>query len=315
MKYENNFIVIIAVAIAIYALFLFIADYNSISENINRFQIEYLIPILLLVAASWIPLIVKWNYLLKKNGINIPIRKSILIWFSGSALSIVPGQVGELIKSQLIKNIFDVRRSKTLPIIFAEKFYGLIAALIAFIIGNVVFAVNFALIFVTCILIFVTFFFVYYKPVFEFILNKVTKIKFFTKYTDNASESYETLRNSTNLTTSAICIILSFIYWVIISASVYLVFLAFDIETISFLESISIYTSSIILGIITLIPGGLGVTEGSLVGLLALKGIDVSSALLLVIVIRLVTYWFPVSIGFIGLKLSGGLSLSKNFKN
>ena len=35
---------------------------------------------------------------LKKNSIHIPLKTTILIWLSGSALSITPGQVGELIK-------------------------------------------------------------------------------------------------------------------------------------------------------------------------------------------------------------------------
>jgi uncharacterized protein (TIRG00374 family) len=91
--------------------------------------------------------------------------------------------------------------------------------------------------------------------------------------------------------------------------------LAFGIEGTSFLKTISIYASSVIIGVITFIPGGLGITEGSLAGLFTLEGIDVSIALILSIVIRLTTLWYSVSIGFVGLKLSGGLSLSRNFKN
>ena len=68
--------------------------YQKLSEEITNFQIEYLVPILLLVTISWIPLIVKWHLLLKKNGINIPFRKNILIWLSGSALNATPGQLG-----------------------------------------------------------------------------------------------------------------------------------------------------------------------------------------------------------------------------
>lgn len=105
MKFENNFIVIIIAAVGIYAIFLFISDYNILSQKIINFQIEYLIPILLIVTASWVPLNLKWYYLLKKNGINIPFRKSVLIWLSGSALIATPGQLGELIKSQLIKTL------------------------------------------------------------------------------------------------------------------------------------------------------------------------------------------------------------------
>jgi uncharacterized membrane protein YbhN (UPF0104 family) len=71
---------------------------------------------------------------------------------------------------------------------------------------------------------------------------------------------------------------------------------------------ISIYSSSLIIGAISFIPGGVGITEGSIAGLLTLGGIELSVALVLGIMIRIFTLWFGVGIGFIFLKLSGGLA-------
>ena len=315
MKFGNNVILMVVIAIAIYAIFLFISDYQKLSEEITNFQIEYLIPILSLVTISWIPLILKWHLLLKKNGINIPFRKNILIWLSGSALNATPGQLGGLIKSQLIKTLYDVPRTKTAPIVLLEKFYGLTGAIIAGIIGVIILGMDFNLVLFSIIILFVIFFLIYYRPVFQYGLKRITKFKFFSKYSDNIADSYEILRNSTGPGIASICIVLSISYWILVSLAVYLTLLAFGIEGTSFLKTISIYTSSVVIGVISFIPGGLGITEGSLVGLFTLEGIDVSLALILSVIIRLVTLWYSVSIGFIGLKLSGGLSLSKNFKD
>jgi len=315
MKLENKIVLIIVISIAIYASFLFFSDYNSISENINYFKIEYTIPILLLVAASWIPLILKWDYLLKKNSIHIPLKTTILIWLSGSALSITPGQVGELIKSQLLKNIFNIPRSKTAPIIFVDKFYDLTGAIIASIIGIIILDIDFKLIILSIITLGIIFFLIYYRPVFEFFLKKITKLKFFSKYSENITDSYEIVKNSTSYKTASISISLSIIYWIMIASSVYLILLAFDIHSINFLQSIATYPASVLIGVASFIPGGVGVTEGSLAGLFVLQGMDISLALIVSIFIRIFTLWFSVSIGFIGLKLSGGLSLSRNFKN
>ena len=315
MKFGNNIILMIVITIAIYAIFLFISDYQKLSEEITNFQIEYLIPILLLVTISWIPLIVKWHLLLKKNGINIPFRKNILIWLSGSALNATPGQLGGLIKSQLIKTLYDIPRTKTAPVVLVEKFYALAGAIIAGIIGIIILGMDFNLVLFSIAILSVIFFLIYYRPVFQYGLKRITKFKFFSKYSDNIADSYEILRNSTGPGIASICIVLSISYWILVSLAVYLTLLAFGIEGTSFLKTISIYTSSVVIGVISFIPGGLGITEGSLVGLFTLEGIDVSLALILSVIIRLVTLWYSVSIGFIGLKLSGGLSLSKNFKD
>ena len=146
MKFENNIILIIVVAIAIYAIFLFISDYQKISDAVIDFRIEYLIPILSLVTASWIPLILKWRLLLKKNGINIPFRKNILIWLSGTALAMTPGHIGELIKSQIIKTLYNIPRTKTAPVVLVEKFYALTGAIIAGIIGIIILGMDFNLV-------------------------------------------------------------------------------------------------------------------------------------------------------------------------
>ena len=61
---------------------------------------------------------------------------------------------------------------------------------------------------------------------------------------------------------------------------------------------ISIYSSSLIIGAISFIPGGVGITEGSIAGLLTLGGIELSVALVLGIMIRIFTLWFGVGIGF-----------------
>ena len=315
MKLENNIILMIVAAAAIYAIFLFISDYQKISDVVIDFKIEYLIPILSLVTVSWIPLILMWHLLLKKNGINIPFRKNIVIWLSGSALSVTPGQVGELIKSQLIKTLYDIPRTKTAPVVLVEKFYSLTGAIIAGIIGIIILGMDFNLVLFSIAILSIIFLLIYYRPVLQYGLKRITKFKFFSKYSDNITDSYEILRNSTGSGISSICIALAICYWIIISLSVYVTLLAFGIEGVSFLKTISIYTSSVIIGVITFIPGGLGITESSLVGLFTLEGINMSIALILSVVIRLTTLWYSVSIGFIGLKLSGGLSLSRNFKN
>ena len=315
MKFENNIILVIVVAVAVYAIFLFISDYQKISDVVIDFRIEYLIPILSLVTVSWIPLILMWHLLLKKNGITIPFRKNILIWLSGSALSLTPGQIGWIIKSQLIKTLYDIPRTKTAPVVLVEKFYALTGGIIAGIIGIIISGMDYNLVLFSITILSVIFFLIYYRPVFQYGLKRITKFKFFSKYSDNITDSYEILRNSTGPGIASICIVLAISYWILVSLAVYLTLLAFGIEGTSFLKTISIYTSSVVIGVISFIPGGLGITEGSLVGLFTLEGIDVSLALILSIIIRLVTLWYSVSIGFIGLKLSGGLSLSKNFKD
>ena len=80
MKLDSTLILVFVAAIGIYGIFLFISDYSIVSEKISNFKINFLPLILLLVSASWIPLMIKWHILLKNCEINIPLKKSNTTW-------------------------------------------------------------------------------------------------------------------------------------------------------------------------------------------------------------------------------------------
>ena len=313
MKLDNRLILILVAVVGIYAIFLFISDYNVISEKISNFKINYLPLILFFVSASWIPLIIKWHFLLKNSEVDIPLTKSIAVWFAGVAFEITPGHVGVLMKSQILKTSSNISRTKTVPIIIIEKAYELIGAILASVIGIIILGMEFYLIIIAISGLVVIFFFMYHKPASELFFNRITKLKFFSKYVENISEFYEIVKKSTNVKAATICILLALTYWFMVSAAAYYTLIAFDVNILDYLKVLAIYTTSSLLGAISFIPGGVGVTEGSIAGLFTLNGIDVSTALILAVTIRIFTLWYSVSVGFIALKFTGAFSSRKDF--
>ena len=312
MKLDNRLILVLVAVVVIYAIFLFISDFSIISEKISNFKTNYLPLILLLVSVSWIPMIVKWHFLLKNCEIDVPLRKSIAVFFAGIAFEITPGQIGSLIKSQLLKTSSNIPRTKTVPIIVAEKLYDLIGAILASVIGIIILGMNFYLIIIAILALAVIFFFMFYRPASEIFFKRVTKTKFFSKYVENISEFDKIVQKSTNVKAATVCILLGVTYWFIISTAAYYILMAFDVNILDYLTVLAIYTTSILLGAISFVPAGIGVAEGSIAGLFTLNGIDVSTALILSVMIRVLTLWFSVSVGFIALKFTGGFSLRSN---
>ena len=312
MKLDNRLILVLVAVIGIYAIFLFISDYNIISEKISNFKINYLPLILFFVSVSWIPLIIKWHLLLKNCEIHVPLKKSILVFFSGVAFEITPGQVGSLIKAQILKTSSNIPRTKTVPIIAVEKVYDLISAILASIIGIIILGMDFYLIIIAILALAVIFFFMFYRPASEIFFKRITKTKFFSKYVDNMSEFHAIIQKSTNVKAATICILLGVTYWFIISSAAYYTLIAFDVNVLDYLTVLAIYTTSILLGAISFVPAGIGVTEGSIAGLFTLNGIDVSTALILSVMIRVLTLWFSVCVGFIALKFTDVFSFKQN---
>jgi glycosyltransferase 2 family protein len=310
MKFDNRFIFVIIGAIILYAVLLLLSDISLILSKLPNLKIEYLPVILILIPSSWLFLFLRWNLLLKNSKINIPLKENLKIYFAGFALAVTPGKFGELIKSQILKTKFDVPYRNTSSLVLVERLYDLAGAIIVSFIGVLLigigeYVIAVAVASIVLILIFVM---ISSKKLFNTMLKLIEKIKFTKKYTVSLNESYETIRISTKgkiifssvLTTSA--------YWLLESLGVYFILLSFDIDLLNYVHVVATYTSSLILGAASFIPGGLGVVEGSLVGLLNFQGVDISDAFVLVVLIRIFTLWYSVTIGFIALKLSGGLT-------
>ena len=292
MRFDNTVLLIIIGTIALYGIFLFVPDFNLIQEKISNFKINYLPLILLLVSASWIPVIIKWHFLLKNCQIEIPLAKSVAVFLSGMFFDITPGQIGALMKSQILKTSSNIPRTKTAPIVLAEKVYDLIGAIVASIIGIIILGIHHHLIIIGILVLSTIFFFMYYRPATEFFFKRLIKTKFFSKYVENLSEFYEIIQKSTNVKVATICILLAVTYWFIVSAAGYYVLIGFDINILDYLKVLAIYATSTLLGAISFVPGGIGITEGTLTGLLTLEGIGVSVALILSVMIRIFTLWY-----------------------
>ena len=308
MRFDNAVLLVIISTIALYTIFLFVPDFNLIQEKISNFKINYLPLIFVIVSASWIPIILKWQFLLRTCGIEIPLTKSIAVFLSGMFFEVTPGKIGGLMKSQILKTSSNIPRTKTAPIVLVEKVYDFIGAIVASIIGIIILGMEPYLIIIGILVLSAIFFFMYYGPASELFFNRITKTKFFSKYAKNMSEFHQTIQKSTNVKIATICILLAVAYWFIVSSAVYYVLIGFDIDALNYLKVLAIYATSTLLGALSFIPGGIGVTEGTLTGLLTLEGIDVSTALILSVMIRLLTLWYSAFIGFIALKFTGAFS-------
>ena len=314
MKLDNRIYIVIIATIILYFIFLVISDLGEVYAQLNKMDISYLPIILLLIPLCWIVLFTRWNLLLKNSNVHVPVKDNLKIYLSGFALSITPGKVGELIKSQLLKNKFGIPREKTAPIVLVEQLYNIIGIIGVSILGLWYFEFGAHIILIAASLLVIILILISSKRLFEKFLTLLSRIKFLSQYTSAFSNSYDVLRKSTRGWVVIYASALSIAFWLVESVIAYFVLLSFGVNHIEFLSVITTYTSSIILGVASFLPLGIGVVEGSLAGFFTLQGVDVSIALTLVIFIRIFTRWIAVSVGFIALRMSGILS-STNTKN
>ena len=307
MKIDNKFILIIIGFIGLYAIFVISSDISEVYEKIIEIKLEYLVLIFILLPISWFVLFTKWHLLLRNSDIEISLKESLKIYFSSCALLVIPGKVGELIKIQILKTRCNVPRTKSAPIIITEQLYNLVGIVAVSIAGLLVFDYSTIIIGVSAVFLAFIFLILYSKNFFQKVVKIFGKIKFISKFSDSLLESHDVIRNSIRGRILFYASALSTIFWLLEASIVYIILLSLGINHLEILTVVTSYTSSILLGVASLLPMGIGVVEGSLTGFLSLHGVDISIGLTIVVIIRIFTRWIVVGIGFIALKMTGFL--------
>jgi uncharacterized protein (TIRG00374 family) len=131
---------------------------------------------------------------------------------------------------------------------------------------------------------------------FKKIVVRLPRLKTLEESIENSQDSLKVLSSRKVVAEGIIITTPAMIFQAI---SVYFAFHALGIK-IAFVLSTQIFYVALISGILSFLPGGLGVTEGSMAALL-LKYYDHDLASLTgaVIFVRLVTLWYPTLLGII----------------
>ena len=209
-----------------------------------------------------------------------------------------PLGLGQVVKSQLIKELHGISRSKTLPVIILERFFD-IFAITMLVIFTIIqfFSIQSAVIVLISLVIISIAYVILMKGNLGYITKKISKISFLKKILPS-DEIYESLHTSLKFKKMISSLGLSLVIWSIDAVGVYLAFLSFNID-INFIQSIQYYLTSLVYGTISFLPGGVGLTEGSLIAQLMTNGFDFSFASSMTVFVRLTTIWFATILGLL----------------
>jgi hypothetical protein len=237
--------------------------------------------------------------LYKQIGVFISFKTGILLFISGLSMEATPGGSGELIKSYYLKKKFGYPLAKTFPTVIMERLLDLTGITgILLIVGLLL--DNYSIILLMLILLF-TLSLIFAsgkkKKLFNFLLSIIEKIPILKKQASSFSESYQVFGELTSGKIMTKTLGLSFLVWMTDAIMIYFIFIGFNLNFDIIFSTFSMY-SSLLLGVLTMIPAGIGVTEVSFVEILRDEGVDTATSTSLVILFRLVTIWFLTVLGF-----------------
>lgn len=305
IKKARKQIIFVAIGgLIFYILFILLGDVKKLSLVFSSFNFR-LIPILFfLTILNYFIRFLRWHFLLIEQSIKVPFLLSLQMFLAGISMTITPGKMGEVVKSYALKKFYKVNYSKSAPVIVFERLTDGIAMMILSLGGISLFKqvqkVYIIAFIVVCSFITMVFF---HKHIIK-LLNEISKrfsYSVINKFI-HALDSF--LISSKGLFTYRIILISVFIgiiAWICEGTALFLIlreFYAGDVHTV-FMISLFLFSFSSILGFLVMVPGGIGVAEGSISALLvwALK-LPLPQSVFIALIFRFTSLWFGVFFSF-----------------
>ncbi len=294
MAKNRTLYIIILFAVAVYILMGIYADIGRLISIMEKFRWDIFILLLILTTISYVFRFIKWDFFLKRVGIQLNIWKNLFVFLSGFSMVMTPGKVGEIWKGWLIKDINGEKLNKTVPVVIIDRITDVLG-LISLAMLGIIYYMDGVYIILVLLLLFSGFLISVRSKT---ISGKIIMLleKRMGKYAENIKTmhaTFEILMKPGDLFAMSF---LSAFAWFFECLVMYFTILGFG-QSISITLSTFIFSFASLAGAVSMIPGGVGVTEGTISALLQYFGTAPAVSVAITIIVRSVTLWYGTIIG------------------
>ena len=297
-RIRNKLFLSLAFGAVIFIALTIYADFGQLAKAIKEFRWIFIPFILATAFASYLIRFLKWHYYIGTLDIHLPRKDSLLIFLSGLIMSITPAKMGEVLKSFLLKQVNGTAISRSAPVVVAERLTDVIGLIVLSMGGVAAYKFGEKVLFVVGAFLAGLIVLLSTKPLMLGFIGLFERGGLLSRLARKMHTAYESIFQLLSLRTLVWSTILSVIAWSVECAGFFLTLRGFGVHYEP-TKTAFIYAFSIIAGAVTMLPGGIGITEGSMTGLLQGAAMPRSQAVATTLVFRICTLWFAVLVGAI----------------
>jgi uncharacterized membrane protein YbhN (UPF0104 family) len=278
-----------------YLLFALISGWREVTSAIVQVGVFGLMVALSLSLVNYGLRFSRWQLYLHTLGHRIPWPKSLHIYLAGFALTTTPGKAGEAFRSVLLKR-HGVPYPDSFAAFFSERLSDLFAIVLLTLFGVTLYPSAAPLILVGAALAIALLSLLAQPHWIVHLQRRMPTARRLKRWIGHGFEILFQAGRCHRAETLALATILSLTGWAAEAFAFFLILHWMGLEvTISF--AVFIFSISMLAGALSFTPGGLGSTEGVMVGLLLWQGVPLPEATAATLMIRATTLWFAVAIG------------------
>ena len=246
---------------------------------------------------------VRWQYYLRSLGHHIPSGRSLEYFLAGFAFTSTPAKAGEAVRSLYLKQD-GVSYTDSLAALFVERLTDLVAVILLALAAAYSFAEYRWLVLLaglaTCSLLPLI-----HSRILREQLTRISERMPQGKVSQALLHIVDLIRSSAKLLHSgplyggmALSISAAFP----VGLMMYLVLTMLG-SAIALPLAVGIYATGILIGALSFLPGGIGSAEAVMIALLALAGVDITTATAATLACRIAALWYPIALGIVAVLL------------
>ena len=270
------------------------ADFGSLGDELASFRWELFPLALLLTTLNCALRFWRWERYLARVEIDVPLARSLSIFVAGLTMTITPAKLGELLKCGLLRRSFGVPVRRSAPVVLAERVTDATGVVLLAVVAGA--GTRDWPLLVAAVIAVAALVAVVRSPLLD-------RFAFFGEAAA-ASRSLLTVPLLVAMT------LLSAVSWFCESLAAYVCVRGLDLD-LSLADTVVVFSLGSLAGAASFLPGGLGVADASMIGLIRVLGdVPRAAAAAATVLIRLATLWYGVALGLIGLAVEARLGPS-----
>jgi glycosyltransferase 2 family protein len=303
---RRSIIISVIIGLVVAVILGLVSDIGNVGESFRTFNWNVLPAVIGFTILNYVLRWLKWDYYLRhmQMAARVDRTDSGLLFTSGMLMAVTPGKVGEVLKSYLLKRINGTPITASAPIVLAERITDGLAMLLLMGLGLTFYPPAQPAFVVLVLLTIVGIGIIQQQRLAEQLIALIARAPMGTKIAPRLETMYASTRQLLEWRILVISTIISIISWFGECIAMYYVLIGLGVNGTSQLLLIAtfVFAASTLFGLVSFLPGGLGVSEATSTGMLVLLvPMAAGPATVATLLIRFCTLWFGVSLGAIAL--------------
>ncbi len=298
---------VVILGVAVYTLIVLRSDLGRVAGAVRGISPAWIPVFLALPLVNYLLRFVKWHYFLRRIGVRVPLGESLPVFIAGFSMTVSPGKFGELIKCVILRNRRGLPMALTSPVVVAERITDLISMVALAAVGAALVGGRGALPVAAAGVLFIAgaMTALFWDPAWKLLSGVAEKIPFVGRRAGATASFRRSAISLLDAGSMLVSVPLGMAGW---GAEALVLCVAARSVGASLPPGAAILSHAIgtVAGAVSMIPGGLGLTEVTIDGLLG-GYMTPARAAVTTLLMRFCTLWFGVLLGL------GALGLQKKF--